>query len=55
MGDIQRDLGLDSLERVALLTSFEHEFSTLWEDRVFDNLKNLSQIVDELEKDPTIY
>lgn len=40
-GDIVKDLGLDSLERIALITSIEHEFTVIFEDRLFDNLKSL--------------
>lgn len=54
-GDIQKDLGLDSLERVALITSIEHEFTTVWEDRKFDNFRTLEQIVVDLSRDPQIY
>ena len=54
-GDIQKDLGLDSLERIALITSIEHEFTTVWDDRKFDNFRTLEQIVVDLGKDPQIY
>ena len=30
-------IGIDSLECTAVLTSFEHEFHTVFEDRVFEN------------------
>ena len=40
-GDLIKDLGLDSLERIAVITSMEHEFTAIFEDRVFDNLKSL--------------
>ena len=30
-------LGIDSLELTAVLTSIEHEFHTVFEDRVFEN------------------
>ena len=36
------DLGIDSLESCAVLTSFEHEFHTVFEDRVFENFDNLN-------------
>ena len=38
-------LGLDSLELTALLTSIEHEFHTVFEDRVFENFTNLQQVL----------
>lgn len=34
-------MGFDSLERVALLTAVESEFTTIFEDNVFDNLHTL--------------
>lgn len=43
-GDLIKDHGLDSLERIALITSIEHEFTAIFEDRVFDNLKSLQDI-----------
>lgn len=43
-GEFRQDLGLDSLERVALIASIEHEFTVVFEDRLFDNFKNLDQI-----------
>ena len=43
-GDLMKDLGLDSLERIAVITSMEHEFTAIFEDRVFDNLKSLQDI-----------
>ena len=39
--DMIKDLGMDSLERVAVLVSIEHEFTTVFEDRLFDNFKTL--------------
>jgi NADH dehydrogenase (ubiquinone) 1 alpha/beta subcomplex 1 len=39
--DLRRDLKLDSLNIVALLTSIEHEFTTVLEDNVFEGIKTL--------------
>ena len=39
--DLRTDLKLDSLNIVVLLTEIEHEFTTVFEDRVFDSVKNL--------------
>jgi len=36
------DLGIDSLESTALLTSVEHEFHTVFEDRIFENFTTLN-------------
>ena len=38
------NIGLDSLESTAVLTSMEHEFHTVFEDRVFENFENLNQV-----------
>ena len=38
------EMGLDSLEQTAILTSIEHEFHTVFEDRVFENFSNFSQV-----------
>lgn len=37
-------IGLDSLDQTSVLTSFEHEFHTVFEDRVFENFRNLNQV-----------
>ena len=49
-GCFKKDLALDSLERVALISSFEHEFTIIFEDRLFDNFKNLDEIRSYLAK-----
>ena len=38
------ELGLDSLEVTAVLTSVEHEFHTVFEDRVFENFKSFDEV-----------
>ena len=38
------DLGIDSLEKIAMITSFEHEFHTVFEDRLFDNIATLNEV-----------
>ena len=38
------DNGMDSLEQTAVLTSFEHEFHTVFEDRVFENFSTLNEV-----------
>ena len=43
-GHLNKDLGLDSLERIALVTSIEHEFTVVFEDRIFDNLHTLNDL-----------
>jgi len=37
-------LGLDIYEQTALLTSFEHEFHTVFEDRVFENFESFEEV-----------
>ena len=34
----------DEYEHTALLTSIEHEFHTVFEDRIFESFKNLNEI-----------
>lgn len=45
------DLGLDSLDRINLITSVEEEFKTLFTDNQFDNFENLQEIIDVIAKD----
>mgnify|MGYP000927448896 CR=1 FL=1 len=45
------DLGLDSLDQTAVLTSLEHEFHTVFEDRVFENFKTLSEVRKYIQTD----
>jgi NADH dehydrogenase (ubiquinone) 1 alpha/beta subcomplex 1, acyl-carrier protein len=52
--DIRRDLKMDSLNIVALLTSIEHEFTTVFEDNVFEGISNLNEVVTLLMRDPKI-
>lgn len=49
--DLEAGLGLDSLERIAVLTSIEADFKTIFEDNLFDNLKSLDQIVEHISMD----
>ena len=48
---LEEGLKLDSLERVALLTSIETEFNTIFEDNVFDHIKTLNNVVKQLTSD----
>jgi NADH dehydrogenase (ubiquinone) 1 alpha/beta subcomplex 1 len=52
--DLRRDLKIDSLNIVALLTSIEHEFTTVFEDNVFEGITSLSEVVTLLMRDPKI-
>lgn len=53
--DLRKDLKLDSLNIVVLLTEIEHEFTTVFEDRVFESVRNLSELVDILARDEKIF
>lgn len=48
---LEDGLKLDSLDRVALLTSIETEFNTVFEDNVFDHINTLNQVVLQLTTD----
>ncbi|KAM3146833.1 hypothetical protein pb186bvf_000987 [Paramecium bursaria] len=54
-GHLNKDLGLDSLERIALVTSIEHEFTVVFEDRVFDNLHTLNDLKKQIVTHATAY
>jgi len=49
--DYEKDLKLDSLEWTALLTSIEHEFHTVFEDRLYEHFRTISEFINLLEKD----
>lgn len=53
--ELRKDLRLDSLNIVVLLTEIEHEFTTVLEDRVFETAKTLEEIVDLLARDEKIF
>jgi len=38
------NLGLDIYEQNAVLTSIEHEFHTVFEDRIFENFETLQEV-----------
>ena len=49
--DYEKELGLDSLEWTALVTSIEHEFHTVFEDTLFDHFRTINEFVSLIEKD----
>lgn len=53
--DLRRDLKIDSLNLVALLTSIEHEFTTVFEDKVFEGIKNLNEAITIIMRDPKCF
>ena len=38
------NLGLDIFEQNAILTSIEHEFHTVFEDRIFENFESFEEV-----------
>ena len=45
------DQGIDSLEQTALLTSFEHEFHTIFEDNLFEHFETFEQVKNHIMND----
>lgn len=45
---------LDSLNIVIVLTEIENEFTTVFEDKVFETVRSLQEIVDILVRDEKI-
>ena len=37
--------GIDEYEQTAILTSIEHEFHTVFEDRIFENFTTFNQVL----------
>ena len=52
---LTKDLQLDSLQKIAFLTSVEEEFKTIFEDTVFDNIDDIPTLLRLLRKDYRIY
>jgi acyl carrier protein len=52
---IVEDLKLDSLDRIALLTSVETEFKTIFEDNLFDSMHTLHDVVRHLKADSSLF
>ena len=50
-GDYEKDLNLDSLEWTAVITSIEHEFHTVFEDRLYEHFRTINEFINLLEKD----
>ena len=53
--DIRDDLKLDSLNIVVILTEIENEFTTVFEDRVFESVRRLGELVDILVRDEKVF
>lgn len=53
--DYEKDLGFDSLEWTAIVTSIEHEFHTVFEDTLFEHYRTINDFVKEIESDFTSF
>lgn len=49
--DIRKDLNLDSLSITVLISSIEQEFSTIFDEDVYEDCKTLGEVVDILIED----
>ena len=49
--DYEKDLGLDSLEWTAIVTSIEHEFHTVFEDSFYEHNRTINDFVKMIEND----
>lgn len=50
-GDSFQSANVDSLEQIAILTSIEEEFHTVFEDTVFDSFLDMDSVVRYLQTD----
>ena len=48
-------IGIDSLETIAVVTSIEHQFHMVFEDKLFDSFRTLNQIHDAWSKNKGIH
>ena len=48
-------IGIDSLETIAVVTSIEHQFHMVFEDKLFDSFRTLNQIHEALSKNKGIH
>lgn len=53
--DYEKDLGLDSLDWTALLTSIEYEFHTVFVDSMYSHWRTLNEVINQLENDDLIF
>jgi acyl carrier protein len=51
----EKDLGLDSLDWTALLTSIEYEFNTIFNDTFYEHWTCINDVILHLEKDDLIF
>jgi len=49
--DYEKDLGFDSLEWTAIVTSIEHEFHTVFEDSFYEHHRTINDFVKIIEND----
>lgn len=53
--DYEKELGLDSLDWTALLTSIEYEFHTAFNDTFYEHWRTVEEVVQHLKKDNLIF
>lgn len=53
--DLRKDLGLDSLNITALITEIEQEFTVVFEDKVFETVTNLNDLIYKISRDPKAF
>lgn len=53
--DYEKDLGLDSLDWTAILTSIEYEFHTAFNDTFYEHWRCLEEVVNHLKNDELAY
>lgn len=53
--DYEKELGLDSLDWTAILTSIEYEFHTAFNDTFYEHWRTINQVVDYLDGDHLIF
>lgn len=53
--DYEKELGLDSLDWTAILTSIEYEFHTVFNDTFYEHWRCIKEVVDFLEKDSFLF
>ena len=49
--DYEKELGLDSLEWTAVLTSCEYEFHSVFEDNLYDHWRTMNDVVSHIVMD----
>ncbi len=53
--DYQKELGLDSLEWTAIVTSIENEFHTVFQDSLYEHYRTVNEFVDVIAGDHSCF